>query len=107
MVVAPRLNSELTWSRIYWPSNGAVATGPALLIEGAKMFCQYDFIGINLSVLVLGFYMLSLKSKSLDKTPPAPMLILGMLTAVFGPGAGLAWMLCKMEKASDAVVVKA
>jgi len=105
IAVAPQLIPGLTWSRIYCPNHSITVPGPTLLIEGATMFCQYDYIVISLSVLALGFYMFRAQSatavKSLDNNATSPMLTLSIVTLLFGPGAGLAWLLCDKEKKSE------
>lgn len=66
----------------------------------------------NLCVLTLGVYMFScediLGTKSPAKNPSAihhMLLPLIGFTAFTGPGAGLAWLLCKKENDMDAPVV--
>jgi hypothetical protein len=97
--LAPYLVPGLTASRIFWPNHGLVVPGPNFLIEGAMIFCQYDYIGISLSVLATGFYIFradSLSQRSVKRNG-YPMLTLIAFIVLGGPGAGLAWLLCGEE----------
>lgn len=104
-------SSEITWSRIYIPNHQAVQPGPTIMTEGALIFIQYGYIVFNLCVLTLGVYMFgyghTLITKSSAENPSAihHMLQLIVITAFTGPGAGLAWLLCKKERDMDTPVV--
>ncbi|KAI1734290.1 hypothetical protein F4680DRAFT_471295 [Xylaria scruposa] len=98
------LTEGISWSRVYWPNHGAVQPGPLHMTEGAMLFMQYDHVVIYLCVLGLGAYLLELEkvftfeSSAEGRRAEGRMLTLIVLTAVAGPGAGLAWLLCQREK---------
>jgi hypothetical protein len=103
VVLTPYFFPAVTLSRIYWPNHSAVQPGPYYLAEGAMLFIQYDYIIINLCVLAVGFYKFNFDSAAATN----PRLVFTAVTAVFGPGAGMAWLLCdkerELEKQTDAV----
>ncbi|XXG95518.1 hypothetical protein Hte_001782 [Hypoxylon texense] len=85
---------DLSWSRIYWPNHGRVQQGPDLLTEAAVIFMQYGHIVVQFCVLTLGIYILGFKRLRIGH----PVLMLVVVMAIAGPGAGLAWLLCQSEK---------
>ncbi|KAF7182588.1 hypothetical protein CNMCM7691_002159 [Aspergillus felis] len=113
VVLSPYFFPGVTLSRIYWPNHSAVQPGPYYLAEGAMLFIQYDYIIINLCVLAVGFYKFNFGSAAAAKlsiqAQPAvdPRLVFTAVTAVLGPGAGMAWLLCdkerELEKQNDAI----
>lgn len=86
-------------ARLYVPDAGAVyaAGSSGLLTEAAFLFLQWDYVIINVTVLLLGAHLLA--------TPPRHQSgragsVLAMLfyTAVAGPGVGLAYVACCEEQ---------
>lgn len=99
---------DLTWGRVYVPNHSVVQPGPAILIEGAMLFIQYGYLIFQLSVLALGAYVF-LSNQHLAARAPTKklkggrsMIALASITAVAGPGAGLAWLLVIEESFVDA-----
>ncbi|KAI1381397.1 hypothetical protein F4677DRAFT_402892 [Hypoxylon crocopeplum] len=96
-------DADLTLSRIYIPHYSAVQRGePNIVTEGALLFIQYDYVIINIVVLILGTYILQFEPALLAKSAGGkeragtPLLIFLGIFAVFGAGAGLAFVLyCK------------
>jgi hypothetical protein len=113
VVLSPYFYPAVTLSRIYWPNHSAVQPGQYYLAEGAMLFIQYDYIIINLCVLAVGFYKFNFDSvaaaKPSSQALPAvdPRLVFTAVTAVLGPGAGMAWLLCdkeeELEKQNDSI----
>ncbi|KAL7942032.1 hypothetical protein V8C42DRAFT_333412 [Trichoderma barbatum] len=104
---------ELSWYRIYWPNHAAViADSPTYMTEGAMLFMQYDHVLIYLCVIGMGLYMLSpqkaVTAPFLGERVRAgwPMAKLTAITAVAGPGAGLAWLMCHREGELDAAAAQ-
>ncbi|KAI5924778.1 hypothetical protein F4810DRAFT_663270 [Camillea tinctor] len=95
----------IPWSRMYVPNHNIVEQGPNIMADGAFLFLQYGHMFISLCVLVFGAYMVNSASspaaKSVAGEPWAnkPLLKLTAITAIAGPGAGLAWLLCTRETA--------
>lgn len=88
------LSPELSWSRIYWPDHGRVQQGPDLLTDAAVIFMQYGHIVVQLCVLTLGIYTLGYERLRTGH----PVLMLVVVMAIAGPGAALAWLLCRSEE---------
>ncbi|KAL2138830.1 hypothetical protein VTI28DRAFT_6193 [Corynascus sepedonium] len=92
VVLAAVLDTETSVARVFVPQHSRLVPGTqSALIEGAMLFTQYDYIGITFTTLSAGFFML-----------PAMSVTNGFrkmvaLTTLFGPGAGMAWLLCKKE----------
>ncbi|KAI1381940.1 hypothetical protein F4677DRAFT_10258 [Hypoxylon crocopeplum] len=91
---------DLSWSRIYWPNHAAVQPGPTHMTEAAVVFMQYGHLAVSFCVLALGIYTL----RSAKVSAGRPMLTLVALTAIAGPGVGLAWLLCGRERETTAAV---
>ena len=94
------LSSEpsISISSLYLPDHRAVQRGQAdILTAGALLFFQWDLIIINLVVLLHGMDILEPKSLS-----QRSVLIFASITAVFGPGSGLALALWRQEDRLEA-----
>ncbi|KAI1743941.1 hypothetical protein F4680DRAFT_407989 [Xylaria scruposa] len=93
---------EMSWARMYWPAYSAVKPGPSLLLLGGTLFCQYGHMSLCSSVIALAAYTVSWDT-SVTKPPQgtsrAGHLIVStiVLTVVFGPGTGAAWLLYRRE----------
>ncbi|KAI2617407.1 hypothetical protein GGR54DRAFT_641058 [Hypoxylon sp. NC1633] len=96
---------DVSLSRIYIPHPGAVQRGASSIVtEGALLFIQFDYVIINVVVLILGTYILQFEPALIAKSAGgndrfgAPMLAFLSISAVFGAGAGLAFVLyCKEQ----------
>lgn len=96
------LNPSLSLARIYLPRPpGVLEQAQASrmpLTEAVHLFLQYDYIIVAVTVLVLGAHIMR------NKTPDSKQHLHGsssgsewtlvVLTAIFGPGAGLAYACC-------------
>ncbi|KAK0635861.1 hypothetical protein B0T17DRAFT_503360 [Bombardia bombarda] len=92
---ATSTDPALNLGRVYFPHGDAVkADDPNMLTEAAHLFLQWDFVIINATVLILGAHLLGSKSgdKAASSNKGSVATLVG-LTAVFGPGAGLAYAL--------------
>ncbi|KAI1780607.1 hypothetical protein F4818DRAFT_11836 [Hypoxylon cercidicola] len=95
--------SDVSLSRIYIPHYNAVQRGHSdIVTEGALLFIQFDYVIINIVVLILGTYILRfepaliVKSISGKDRAGSPLFAFLAITAIFGAGAGLAFVLyCK------------
>jgi hypothetical protein len=83
--------------RVYVPSHHDHTGQPYILTEEVHRFLQYDYIIVIIVVLLLGTHILRSGSKSgsniqgKSTSPKGSELTLFVLTAVFGPGAGMAY----------------
>ncbi|KFA66963.1 hypothetical protein S40285_05752 [Stachybotrys chlorohalonatus IBT 40285] len=103
VVLGALVDSHTSVSRIYVPQHARLVPGTqTALIEGAMLFTQYDYIGITLTTLAAGLFLLRRRAgnkkvvRSQGNTSSGMGTMAG-LTALFGPGAGMAWLLCKKE----------
>ncbi|KAL2019323.1 hypothetical protein VTK56DRAFT_9790 [Thermocarpiscus australiensis] len=110
VMLAALLDAETSVARVFLPQHGRLVPGtPTALIEGAVLFTQYDYIGITLTALAGGFFMLRNpaghaagpgKKWTLSNIPHGVRKFV-TLTALFGPGASMAWLLYKKEDELD------
>ncbi|KAK4141947.1 uncharacterized protein C8A04DRAFT_30500 [Dichotomopilus funicola] len=97
VVLAAVVDTETSVARVYLPQHSRLVPGTrSALIEGAMLFTQYDYIGITLTTLAAGFFM---RPGMSGVTNGFRKMV--ALTALFGPGAGMAWLLCKKENELD------
>ncbi|PHH59143.1 hypothetical protein CDD81_3701 [Ophiocordyceps australis] len=91
-------DAHVSWTRIYWPDDAAVRPGPTHLTEGSMLFMQWDHVLVYLIVGTMAVYMLA-GDQPRGKQQPwvASMLLFVAMTVVAGPGASLAWLLCRRE----------
>ncbi|KAF2967194.1 hypothetical protein GQX73_g6386 [Xylaria multiplex] len=99
-------SSEMSWTRMYWPEYSAVQPGPNLLLQGATLFCQYGHMSLRISVVALALYTVGLDTVAVEPPPNKAragrlMALLIAITAVFGPGAGAAWLLYMRETGTE------
>ncbi|KAI0481608.1 hypothetical protein F4859DRAFT_426533 [Xylaria cf. heliscus] len=94
---------EMSWTGMYWPAYSAVQPGPSLLLQGGTLFCQYGHMSLYSSVIALSVYtvgqdIFAAKSSS-SGTARAGRLMASAIAvmAIFGPGAGAAWLLYTWE----------
>ncbi len=105
------LSPDVTWSRIYWPQHKLVTPGPAYITEGAMIFTKYDPVIIYLAVFSLGAYMVGPESPSASTSSTKrrhavhPILTLTIISGIFGPGAGISWLLARNEGKINAPAV--
>lgn len=94
---------DVSLSRIYIPHYNAVQRGHSdIVTEGALLFIQFDYVIINIVVLILGTYILCFEPALIVKPVSgkdragSPLLAFLAITGIFGAGAGLAFVLyCK------------
>lgn len=99
-VVYAIMSPDLSLGRVYFPQNDSVQSGqPNIMTEAAFLFLKYDYLIININVLILGGHILRTKSNSKEafNTRGSIPTLVG-LTAIFGPGAGLAYAACCDEE---------
>lgn len=102
---------SLSWSSIYWPNRDAVQHGPTIIADAALLFIQYGYLSVNLSIFALGVYAfgfdkaITMQSRTDRLHASRPLFTMAALMAVGGPGAGLAWLLCKRECDANAANV--
>lgn len=91
---------ELSLLTLYIPNPSLVQRGsPTQIAESAHHFIQYGYLFFNISVIILGKYASTLNKVVDGRTPGNnPFLTLVTVTAIGGPGAGMAWILSKREK---------
>ncbi|KAJ5788016.1 hypothetical protein N7457_003006 [Penicillium paradoxum] len=97
-------NPNLSLSSIYWPNHSSVKSESFAFTAVAVIFTQYDFPVIYLSLFATGYYIFkSEERKSGTRSQSASLMAtLVVISAVFGPGAGLAWLLCHKETLQEA-----
>ncbi|KAI1759487.1 hypothetical protein GGR53DRAFT_527235 [Hypoxylon sp. FL1150] len=96
--------ADVSLGRIYIPHYNAVQRGNSdIMTEGALLFIQFDYVIINIVVLILGTYILCFEPALIVKPVGGkdqagnPLWAFLAITAVFGAGAGLAFVLCCKE----------
>jgi hypothetical protein len=96
---------DLTLVSLYLPNHTIVQKAKEdILTAGALLFSQWDFIIINLTVLCHGIYLLRQRSPGVQKRRQSVgriVFTMAILTAVLGPGAGLAFVLWSEEDRVD------
>jgi hypothetical protein len=102
--------SNMSFGRVYFPHRSAAERGqPNIMTEGALLFTQYDYMIINIIVLILGTYILRYEPVFLAKSPgekvraSGSVLALVGINAIFGAGAGLAFVLDCKERRLDSI----
>lgn len=87
-------------ARLYVPDAGAVyaAGSSGLLTEAAFLFLQWDYVIINVTVLLLGAHLLATTPHGQSGGGSGSVLAMLFYTAVAGPGAGLAYVACCEEQ---------
>ncbi|KAI1126626.1 hypothetical protein F5Y10DRAFT_244470 [Nemania abortiva] len=93
---------QTNWVGIYWPAYSAVRPGPNIILQGAMLFCQYGHISLRTSVTALAVYTVGrdiFAAESSSEAARACRLAVSLIAimGVFGPGAGAAWFLYKLE----------
>ncbi len=97
------VSSDVALDRLFVPHGDAVrAAGQAdILTEAAFLFLQWDYVVINVTVLLLCTYILKTRPggprAAKTQTGSGFVTALLALTAVFGPGVGLAYAACCEE----------
>ncbi|ETN44954.1 uncharacterized protein HMPREF1541_09829 [Cyphellophora europaea CBS 101466] len=86
LVLGFLLTGRESFSAVYVPDNTrpVAATGLAKLLEGSRLFLQYDFLGISLSVALWCYYLVKETGEEVS-TKTLTFILGGILTA--GPGA--------------------
>ena len=102
--------SNMSFGRVYFPHRSAAERGQSnIMTEGALLFIQYDYVIINIIVLILGTYVLRSEPVFLGKSPSqnvrasGSVLALVGISAIFGAGAGLAFVLHCKERRLDSI----
>ena len=102
--------SNVSFGRIYFPHYNIVQRGQSnIMTEGALLFIQYDYVIINIVVLILGTYILRSEPVFLAMSPnekvraSGSVLALVGITAIFGAGTGLAFVLDCKERRLDSI----
>ncbi|KAK3342083.1 hypothetical protein B0T25DRAFT_574392 [Lasiosphaeria hispida] len=92
------------WERVYWPRQGALPAG-GVLTEGAMLFIQYDYVLMSLVIGILGFHVLCLEpvGSAESRTRGGQFLFFVVVSALLGPGAGLAYVMAKKERRLESV----
>ncbi|OTB03635.1 hypothetical protein M426DRAFT_12353 [Hypoxylon sp. CI-4A] len=99
---------ELSWTQMYLPNPFAVQPGPNLIQEAGHLFIQFGYTFISLSVLLVGIYTLRSRNTSnaqSKKNGLGAVLTLATIEGIAGPGAALAWFLCKREREHTAATL--
>lgn len=81
-------------ARLFVPNDGAVyaAGTEGLLTEAAFLFLQWDYVIINVTVLLLGAHLLATRRpREASDGPAGSILAMVLLTVTGGPGVGLAY----------------
>ncbi|KAI8964532.1 hypothetical protein F5Y11DRAFT_315959 [Daldinia sp. FL1419] len=94
---------------LYVPNPGLVQRGsPTQIAEAGHHFIQYGYLFFNISVLLLGKYVFTLDRGVAGRARGnSPLLTLAAVTAIGGPGAGMAWTLSQREKGMTAARISA
>ena len=102
--------SNMSFGRVYFPHRSAAERGQSnIMTEGALLFIQYDYVIVSIIVLVLGTYILRAEPVFLAKSPSekvrasGSVLVLVGICAIFGAGAGLAFVLHCKERRLDSI----
>ncbi|KAI1798787.1 hypothetical protein F4811DRAFT_161926 [Daldinia bambusicola] len=105
VVLFTLLSPELSLFTIYVPNPSLVQRGsPTQIAESGHHFIQYGYLFFNITALILGRYVFTLDKAVAQKAHGNhPLLTLGTITAIGGPGAGMAWILIKREKETLAI----
>ena len=96
-------DADLSIWRVYFPNYNAIQRGqPNIMTEAALFFIQNDYVIINIVVLLLGLHVFSLEPISSTRRATRSLAILVGVMALFGAGAGLAYVLYSKEDRQDA-----
>ncbi|KAJ5817287.1 hypothetical protein N7447_009520 [Penicillium robsamsonii] len=97
-------NPDLSLTSIYWPNHASVQQERFRFTAAAVLFTQYDFPIIYFSLIATGYYIFNSREapSGIKSNSTSLFATLIVISAAFGPGAGLAWLLCHKETLQEA-----